>query len=385
MRFVLLLLIGLMFGQNPLLGDTLYTVTDIGSLEGNSTSGTSLNNAGQVTGSSIISEGASHAFLYSDGRMTDLGTLGGLSSTGAGINNSGQITGTADTSDGFSHAFLYNNGVMADLGTLSRDRYSGGNAINDSGQVTGFSAFAQRPDLSNPTHAFLYTGGQMRILGTLDGNDGGGTAINNQGQVAGYSVSSDGTQRAFVFMNDQRTDLGTLGGRVTGASGINELGQVVGTSRTEIALADHAFLYADGRLTDLGTLPAPFSSGSPASSSARDINDSGQVVGSSQILFRGNFHAFLYTNGSMIDLNDLIDPALGIALSAATAINDQGQILANGVRGANNFGSAYLLTPAANVVPEPHRLPILGLALVGAFSLLGRLRKGLCSQSLARL
>src|SRR3954454_16942234 len=109
MRFILSLLIGLSFGQNPLLGDTLYTVTDIGSLGGNSTSGTSINNAGQVTGSSIISDGVSHAFLYSDGRMTDLGTLGGLSSSGMGINNSGQITGAADKSNSFFHAFLYSN------------------------------------------------------------------------------------------------------------------------------------------------------------------------------------------------------------------------------------------------------------------------------------
>jgi len=31
----------------------------------------------------------------------------------------------------------------------------------------------------------------------------------------------------------------------------------------------------------------------------------------------------------MIDLNDVIDPALGLTLTSATGINDRGQIVAN--------------------------------------------------------
>jgi hypothetical protein len=68
----------------------------------------------------------------------------------------------------------------------------------------------------------------------------------------------------------------------------------------------------------------------------------------------GAQHAFLYSNGQMSDLNDLIDPTLGITLADATAINDRGQIVAD----------HYLLTPTS-AVPEPSTLALFGVALLG--------------------
>jgi probable HAF family extracellular repeat protein len=55
--------------------------------------------------------------LYS---VTDLGDLGGPYSYGWAINNAGQVTGWSftATSDSVSHAFLYSNGQMTDLGAL---------------------------------------------------------------------------------------------------------------------------------------------------------------------------------------------------------------------------------------------------------------------------
>ena len=90
-------------------------------------------------------------------------------------------------------------------------------------------------------------------------------------------------------------------------------------------------------MTDLGTLGGD--------SFGEGINKAGQVTG---YFFTPNgtaIHAFLYSNGQMMDLNDLIDPALHITLDDARAINDNGQIVAS--NGSN--GHDYLLTP----VPEP--------------------------------
>src|ERR1700730_11537974 len=69
-------------------------------------------------------------------------------------------------------------------------------------------------------------------------------------------------------------DLGTLpNGFVSTARGINDRGQVVGDSETNVLFQPHAFLFDNGKMVDLGTLPgADFSE-------ALGINDHGKVVG----------------------------------------------------------------------------------------------------------
>ena len=108
-----------------------------------------------------------------------------------------------------------------------------------------------------------------------------------------------------------------------------------------------AFLYSNGQRIDLG----------PGVGVA--VNDAGQVVGDAHGSPTDEVpSAFLYTNGQMYNLNNLIDPSLHLFLEQATAIDDQGQIVANGL------GGAYLLTP----VPEPSTWTLFGIALVGILS-----------------
>jgi probable HAF family extracellular repeat protein len=92
-----------------------------------------------------------------------------------------------------------------------------------------------------------------------------------------------------------------------------------------------------------------------ASSEARGINASGQVVGWSVKTTYGNQFAFLYSNGMLTDLNQLIDPTSGLYLSEARAINDSGQIVGYGQGPAGEI--AFILTP----VPEPATMALLAL------------------------
>ena len=121
-----------------------------------------------------------------------------------------------------------------------------------------------------------------------------------------------------IFASSQFTDLGSLGGQSSQAHAINDNEQIVGESFTTSNLPSltHAFLWENGVMTDLGTLPG-FNE-----SQAFDINNSGKVVGVSGGISTNNSHAFLWENGVMTDLG-----TFGGTSSAAVAINNNDQIV----------------------------------------------------------
>src|SRR6185369_11174574 len=71
-----------------------YSVTDLGTLGGRTSTATGINASGQVVGSSSLMLGDGtpvHAFLYAGGKMMDLGTLGSTRSSASAINALGQV------------------------------------------------------------------------------------------------------------------------------------------------------------------------------------------------------------------------------------------------------------------------------------------------------
>jgi probable HAF family extracellular repeat protein len=337
-----------------------FAITDLGTLPGGTSSvGNGIDSFGQVTGDSETSVSPAHAFLYSNGKMSDLGTLpGGTRSVGYAISgaekrtkkergrenenaDTAQVTGYANIAGGANRAFLYRNGNMSDLGVLPAfvtddDSYSGGVGINDSGQVVGYSG-----SFSLGEHAFLYSDGKMIDLGTLPGGlFSEGSAINSSGHVTGMSDTPTSGPHAFLYSDGKMSDLGTLpGGTSSSGTGINDFGEVTGVSdAAQLTGGDvHAFLYSNGTMLDLGTLPGQ------SSSIGRGINLSGQVVGYTTSGQNTNFRPFLYSDGIMKDLNDLIPKNSGWSLWYAFAINDRGQITGYGSH--NGAIHAFLLTP----------------------------------------
>jgi probable HAF family extracellular repeat protein len=132
-----------------------------------------------------------------------------------------------------------------------------------------------------------------------------------------------------MWQNGAVTDLGTLGGTQSAAYAINNLGEVVGWAHTA-SEATHVFLWSAGKMSDLGAFGLD-----PVGSA---INIHGVIVGQS-----GNT-AWVWSNGSFQNLNNLIPANSGFTLDNATAISDNGQIVANG-HNAQGQEHAFLLNP----------------------------------------
>src|SRR5206468_274992 len=177
-------------------------------------------------------------------------------------------------------------------------------------------------------------------LGTLPGGrDSRALAVNDSGQVVGWSNQPSGQSLAFSWTPaGGMIDLGTLGGPGSNALAVNANGQVVGESIVTLGVSNHAFSWTPaGGMIDLGALGGL---GIFTQSVAFALNDAGQVVGRSTIT--GGSHAFSWTPaGGMIDLG-----TLG-GTSTAAAVNANGQVVGSSKLGGNfSVSHAFSWTPA---------------------------------------
>lgn len=313
-----------------------------------------IDNAGRIAG-----QLAGRAFVWDGTVILDIGTLGGESGTALALSDNAYVTGSAARPDGSSHAFLYRGGALRDIGQLGVA--SSGTGVNARGQVAGTWV-----DAAGEDHAFLYSDGIARDISDLGGSAGAGSAratgINAAGDVVGSSFLPGFTAfRAFLYRDGVMRDLGTLGGPSSSAAAINDAGQIAGTSFIDADL-EHAFLYSEGVMRDIGSLGGAFTQ-------ARALNEAGMVVGFSTyaddvpgIDFSS---AFLYRDGTMLDLNLLVDRPGVWSVLDAVGINDAGQIAAYACTALGDCRAVRLDPIAAIPEPQPAALWLAGLAGLG--------------------
>jgi probable HAF family extracellular repeat protein len=315
-------------------------------------------------------------------KLIDIGTLGGPNSylpplapyrsaiPSASLSRGGAFAGFAETSisDPYapncfnppdclvSHAIAWKDGVLVDLGALPGPDGSSSAAtwISKNGLIAGVSEDGQIDPYTNAPSilAVLWKDDKIVNLGTLDGGyESWSTAVNRTGQVVGfatnltsdpYSLLGTTTQsRAFLWQEGAMQDLGTLpGGTDAMALFINERGQIVGQSYSansivppalgclDSPLTLYSFFWEKGHMTDLGTFGGhcafPYA-----------LNNRGQVVGQANLAGDNASHPFLWQPGKkMKDLG-----ALGGNYGYAAWLNDAGTV----VGAATNQGDQALL------------------------------------------
>lgn len=272
-----------------------YTVVDLGELHSLRNGGVyGINDAGQIVG------GNGHAFLWENGKFKDLGTLtpegleDSTTSIASSINRKGQIVGSSGSfgpvvMSGLQCArgIFYGNGRLRQFTqkNTSFEPY----VINDRGQIAGLDAY----------RGFFYSNGKLTDLGTLShvtvGNRSTARALNNHGQVVGWSTAPGLDPaalpvHAFVWQKTgeirRMHDLGTLPGcRNSEAFGINCTGTIVGQSDSK------AFIWQRATMRDLNELlpvDSPW-----VLNEARAINSKGQIVGMGTL--GDQAHMFLLT------------------------------------------------------------------------------------------
>jgi probable HAF family extracellular repeat protein len=227
---------------------------------------------------------------------------------------------------------------------------AGANSINNRGWVTGLATLPG----DQAAHAMLWVHGRAVDLGTLGGSNSAVSwpVKNNRGEIVGISETADpdplgetfscaaffGTPhtghscRGFVWRDGEMTSLPTLGGNNSYATAANDRGQIVGWAENTVhdatctapqLLQFRAVVWEpeQGGIEEL----APLSGESTSAATA--INDRGQVVGISGACdrARGRFsarHAVIWEDGNPINLGDLG----GVAWNTPTAINHHGDV-----------------------------------------------------------
>jgi len=240
---------------------------------------------------------------------------------------------------------------VINLGNPLGGTSSGGNAMNNLGWAMGT---ANLPG-DTTQHAELWLPGLHLDLGTLGGPNSAVIFANrsSRGQIVGIAETSEMDPLSetwscagaffptstghiclgFVWQNGAMTALPTLGGYNGVASSVNNLGQVVGWAETAVhdptcvlpqVLQFEAVIWGpeNGQIEQL-----PGVANDP-DSAATAINDKGQVVGISGICQNavGAFsakHAVLWEDGRPIDLGNIG----GHGWNTPTSINNQGQVV----------------------------------------------------------
>ena len=195
-----------------------------------------------------------------------------------------------------------------------------------------------------------------------------GIEVNSSGILVGwgsFELAEGGTTTQALLWDpaspDLSQNLGTLGGFSSQAYDINDTGIIVGVSDTEenfFRNQELAFVY-DSSSSTMTVLPEFSTVPEFTNSVAYSINNSNQVVGSAQAsVSNSTSAAFIFNVGddALVNLNDMIPCDSGWFLATARDINESGHIVGTGT--FEGEVRSFLLVPTGNSEPTNCTQPV---------------------------
>lgn len=273
--------------------------------------------------------------------------------------------------------------TVQDLGTSTSSLSITVTGINRNGEVVGYAGGSSSPTLAFRTQPNSPINLPADYIGTLGGSGNCGnspcssvaTGINSSGQVVGYSTTSSGEIHGFrtaahAAINAATDDLGSLGGPptsnnfLTRAMGINDAGQVVGLSQTSDGSAQAFRTAANAAINPATDNIEPHTGpGTTTNSEARNINNSGDVLGDYHDTALSDYRFFVaYHDGTFVD-----GPGSISVETSKTNINDSDQVGGSNTNalGVWQNGAGLALATCANVQDCPLRSLNNSLQMVG--------------------
>jgi uncharacterized membrane protein len=274
------------------------------------------------------------------------------SSRAVDVNSRGTVIGTVF---GFSRGgptgirgFVSNGVESSYLPPLPGHVISEALGVNEAGTIVGMSNGSPTPQ------AVYWNEGVPTALLLPIGPTSMAEDINNMNQICGWmgiDPSPSFGATPFIWDNGKTTSLPLppyAAANSGTATALNNLGDACGHFFVENPKGEgylrRACAWIDGKFIDLGLLPGA------DVSRALDINDAREIVGNCEGPGLAADVGFLWRDGEMMKLNDLLPDGM-FTRAFGNAINNTGQIAGSALLPPNSDRVAIRLTPALPLTP----------------------------------